>query len=83
VKMVKRKSKKAVQEENPEMEDKCNCKYILIKIALVAFLLFLLTVWPWLNRVLLGVPWWVYLIIWVVLCGLAIGMKNKCWCCKK
>jgi len=68
-------------EENYDRHGKCNCKYFLVKITAMAFILFLVTVWPVVGNWLLGVPWWVYLIITVVF-GAGACMKN-CWCCKK
>lgn len=82
--MAKRKvAKKADVKDSCEMNGNCSCRSGMIRIGAMAFILFLVTVWPAVGNWLVGVPWWVYLIIWVVFCGSAMGMKNKCWCCKK
>ncbi len=81
--MAKRKVQKKASEKSCETHG-CHCRNGMIRIGAMAFILFLVTVWPavgnWLIR---AVPWWVYMIIWIVFCGAAMGMKDKCWCCKK
>lgn len=75
--MVKKKIPKEIEKVN----EKGDCNWACVKLAAMAFILFLVTVWPAVGNWLLGVPWWVYLIIFVVL-GVA-GMKKAHWCCKK
>jgi len=79
----KRVAKKVASKDSCEINGNCNCSSVMIRISAMAFILFLVTVWAGLGRALLNVPWWVYLIIWVVFCGGSMAMKNKCWCCKK
>jgi hypothetical protein len=82
--MAKKTSvKKEGKGESCECNGNCFCRGASIRIGAMAFIMFLITVWAGLGRALLSVPWWVYLIIWVVFCGSAMGMRNKCWCCKK
>lgn len=81
--MAKRKvAKKTNVKDSCEVNDKCDCSKFMIRIGAMAFILFLVTVWPAVGNWLVGVPWWVYLIIWVVFCGGAMGMKNNCLCKK-
>ncbi len=80
--MAKRRvAKKVAEEENCDMNGHCYCKIFSLKIAVIAFTLFLITVWPWLNGVLLSLHWGWYLGIMIVF-GAGACMKN-CWCCKK
>jgi hypothetical protein len=83
--MAKRRVAKKVANKNDscEMHGHCHCRSGMIRIGAMAFILFLVTAWPWLARGLLSVPWWVYLIIWLVFCGSAMSMRKHCWCCKK
>jgi len=70
----KRSVKKVVVEEEGECglyENHC-CKVFLVKLASMAFILFLITVWPWLNRVLLSVHWGIYLGIALLLTACAM-----------
>ena len=71
---------KGKEKEPCTIDEKCRCDIALIKLASMAFILFLVTVWPAVGNWLVGVPWWVYLIITVVL-G-AIAMKRVYWCNK-
>ena len=83
--MAKRRvAKKMVEEDSCNMNGNCSCNWCVMKISAMAFILFLVTVWRYpVGNWLLGVPWWVYLIIMVVFGGAGMGMKNHCWCCKK
>lgn len=82
--MVKKKTdKETVKKSSGKVNKDCTCKYFFIKLSAMAFILFLVTVWPAVGNWLVGVPWWVYLIILVISCGLAAGVKDKCWCYKK
>jgi hypothetical protein len=82
--MAKRKvAKKADKGDSCEMNGHCHCGGCAMKISAMAFILFLVTVWPAVGNWLIGVPWWVYLIIMVVFGGAGCGMKGHCWCCKK
>ncbi|MCX6750590.1 MAG: hypothetical protein NTZ83_03980 [Candidatus Pacearchaeota archaeon] len=76
--MAKRRTIKKVADKE---SSGCHCKWGMLKIASMAFILLLATIFPAFGRWLIGVPWWVYLIIFVVFCG--IGMSRGCWCCKK
>ena len=79
--MAKRKKVGEVKEERYEKNDNCTCRWFSMKVAAMAFILFLVTVWPAVGNWLVGVPWWVYLIIFVVFGG--AGMGKNCWCKKK
>ena len=81
--MAKRKQVKKIVKGDSCDIDKCNCREVMIRLGAMALILFLITVWSGLGKALLSVPWWVYLIIWILFCGAAMGMKNKCFCCKK
>lgn len=70
--------KKETKEECCNMHGHHGCKVFLIKIASMAFILFLITVWPWLNKILLGIHWGVYL--GIVLFLMIVAMAR---CCKK
>ncbi|MEK6833597.1 MAG: hypothetical protein AABY32_06140 [Nanoarchaeota archaeon] len=73
----KRSVKKKVEEESCNMYENHGSKIFLIKIASMAFILFLLTVWPWLNGVLLGVHWGIYLGIVILLMIVAMTKYYK------
>jgi hypothetical protein len=77
--MAKRKTQRKVAKEESCEYCGCSCKWGMLKLASMAFILFLVTVWrrP-VGNWLIGVPWWVYLIILVVF-GVA-GMSRGCWC---
>jgi hypothetical protein len=80
--MVKRKQeKKGDNKESCDMNGHCTCKWFSLKVAVIAFTLFIVTVWPAVGNWLVGVPWWIYLIIFIVF-G-AVAMVKGCWCCKK
>jgi hypothetical protein len=76
----KRSAKKEVEEEKCcSMYGQHGCKVFLVKIASMAFLLFLLTVprlGAWLQKVLLGVHWGIYLAI--VLLLMIFAMTKYC-----
>lgn len=74
----KRSENKAVKGECCDMKAHNCCKVFLIKIASMAFLLFLMTVWTGLGRALLSVHWGVYLAIVIVLI-----IAHMSTCCKK
>jgi len=74
--MVKKKSvKKNSMAKKSPMGYKHRGNVCLVKIASMAFILFLIQVWPWLNRVLLGVHWGIYLGI-VILVMIFLGSKS-------
>lgn len=79
--MAKRKSLRKIvaedEKEIKEMRSYYHWSFISMKIAVAAFVLFLLAVWPWLNRGFLSVHWGIYL-------GIAIlaAIVPK-FCCKK
>mgnify|MGYP006957795128 CR=1 FL=1 len=63
--MAKKRSVKK-EKAGESCEGHCHCRWISMKLAIIAFLLFLLTIWPWLNRVLLGLHWGIYLGIIII-----------------
>ena len=80
--MAKKKlEKEADKKDVCEMNKDCACRFVSLKIAVISFTLFMVTVWPGLKNWLVNVPWWVYLIIFVAF-G-AYAMKKECWCHKK
>ena len=80
--MAKRKQENKTSKKHfYEMDMNCTCGWFSLKVAVIAFTLFIVTVWPAVGNWLVGVPWWVYLIIFVVF-G-AGAMKKTCWCYKK
>lgn len=81
--MVKRKQKKKVISKESCKTDPCNCNGLMVRIGAMAFILFIVTVWSAVGNWLLKVPWWVYLVIWALFCGAAMGTKDKCFCKKK
>lgn len=78
----KRSTKKVAKEEYCEMHEHnhCSCRMFSAKIATMAFLLFLITVWSGLEKALLSVHWGIYLGITVVFMIFHFG---KGCCCKK
>jgi hypothetical protein len=68
--MAKRKSlKKVIKEEEKEMDSMrmyYHWSFASMKIAVAAFVLFLLAVWPWLANGLLSVHWGIYLAIAII-----------------
>jgi hypothetical protein len=80
--MPKRKTERKAAKESCEYSG-CHCRNGMIRIGAMAFILLLMTIWGGARVFLLSVPWWVYLIIWILFCGAAMGMRNKCWCCCK
>ena len=80
--MVKKRGTKKVVEEEGEkccsMYGHHGCKVFLVKIASMAFLLFLMTVWGGLRTALLSVHWGIYL--GIVLLLIIVAMTR---CCKK
>lgn len=76
----RRKAHKAMNKEVCEANS-CRCYNVFAKLSSMAFILFLVLVWPTVGEALLSVHWGWYLGIFVVL-G-AAAMINKCWCWKK
>lgn len=74
----KRSEKKVVEKECCGMYEQHGCKIFLVKIAAMAFLLFLMTVWGGLRTALLSVHWGIYLGIVILL--MIVGAAR---CCKK
>lgn len=77
--MAKKRSVKNEVEEEEKccgMYKKHGCKVFLVKIASMAFLLFLMTVWGDLRVALLSVHWGIYLAI--VLLLMIFGMTKYC-----
>lgn len=81
--MAKRKQEKKSFNNESCNTNSCDCKGAMIRIGAMAFIMFIVTVWNSVGNWLLGIPWWIYLIIWILFCGAAMGMKDKCWCKKK
>lgn len=80
--MVKKKTKKKVVDvKSCGISDGFSCNIFCIKIAVIAFTLFILTVWPIVRVRLLNIHWGWYLGIMIVF-G-AIAMKRSCFCSKK
>lgn len=80
--MAKKKTKKKVVESKfCGVSDGCSCNIFCIKMAVIAFTLFILTVWPVVRIRLLNIHWGWYLGIMIVF-G-AIAMKRSCFCYKK
>ncbi len=81
--MVKRrrhaKKKMMNEEESCDMNHGCYCGMFFTKLAAMAFILFLVTVWPKFGSALLSVHWGWYLGAMIVFGG--IGMSRYC-CCK-
>jgi len=46
------------------------------KLSVIAFVLFLITVWPWLNMVVMSVQWFWYLVATVIFCALHWSMHG-------
>jgi hypothetical protein len=61
VKMAKKRSDKKAEEGGH-----CHCRHISMKLAIIAFMLFLMTVWPALGSALLSVHWGIYLAIMIL-----------------
>jgi hypothetical protein len=72
----KRSANKEVKEECCSMYGNHGCKIFLVKIAAMAFLLFLMTIWSSLSTALLSVHWGIYLGIVIVL--IIIAMTGCC-----
>lgn len=73
--MVKKRSvRSSVKKVDSKRSCKCSWNGFLTKIGSMAFILFLIKVWPWLNEVLLNVHWGIYLGI-VVLIMIILGTK--------
>ena len=47
------------------------------KLSVVAFVLFLITVWPWLNMVAMSVRWFWYLVAAIIFCVLHWSMHSR------
>ncbi len=76
LKNVKKKSSK-----KEFCDPKSHCSIGLIKLSSMAFILFLINVWPKVGAALLKVHWGWYLGIFVVLGFGALGVHTNC--CKK
>lgn len=76
--MAKKKSDKKV-ENGEHCEGHCHCCHMSMKLAVVAFVLFLLTVWGGLRVMLLNVHWGIYLALTILL----IILPMFCKCRKK
>jgi hypothetical protein len=63
--MAKKKSEKKM-EKGESCEEHCCCRWVSMKLAIIAFLLFLLTVWGGLRVMLLNVHWGIYLAITIL-----------------
>ena len=63
--MAKKRSEKKMK-EGEHCEGNCHCRWISMKLAIIAFVLFLLTVWGGLRVMLLNVHWGIYLAITIL-----------------
>jgi hypothetical protein len=61
--------------------NRCGCNIMTAKLAAMAFILFLITVWPWAMQLVHRIHWGWFLGATVVL-GI-LSMNKNCWCCKK
>lgn len=83
--MAKKRVKKKVSRKPMKSMDKScdmsnsNCSVAMVKLASMAFILFLVTVWSAVGNALLSVHWGWYLGATIIFAGLAMS-KN---CCKK
>ncbi len=84
-KSVKKVSKKPMAKSNMKMDSKMNsgmkCKscwhWFWAKLSVIAGVLFLITVWPWLNRVVMSVGWGWYLGAMILFCILHWSMHGR------
>jgi hypothetical protein len=76
LKMAKKRSDKKEKEGEHCEGHHCTCCHISMKIAIIACLLFLMTVWKGLGAALLKVHWGIYLAITILL--LILPMFCKC-----
>jgi len=72
--MAKKRSVRSSVKKESSVVCKHNWNIFLMKIGSMAFILFLIKVWPWLNDVLLGIHWGIYLGI-VILIMIVLGTK--------
>lgn len=86
--MVKKKSVKRKMPKKQAMDScmGCDCGYFghgygMVKLASMAFILFLITVWPWAMQLVHQVHWGWFLGASIIF-G-AIAMKRMCWYGKK
>jgi hypothetical protein len=63
--MAKKRSEKKM-EKGESCEEHCCCRWVSMKLAIIAFMLFLLTVWGGLRVMLLNVHWGIYLAITIL-----------------
>ena len=83
-KTVKKKTAKKVSDNKKEtcdMNGKCHCNLGCLKLSSMAFILFLVTVWPKVGNWLTGVHWGWYLGIFIVLGAGAVSTNKHCMCC--
>lgn len=59
----------------------CHCKIFLLKIAVIATVLFLMRIWPRLTISLLKVHWGWYL--GIIILTTILLLPKTCWCGKK
>lgn len=85
--MAKRKSvKKSMPKKSMNMDSNMSCNYGgyfgkgygCVKLASMAFILFLVTVWPAVGNWLTGVHWGWYLGIFVLFSAIAMAKMCKC-----
>ncbi len=82
-KTVKKKPMEKVSEkECCSSHSKCHCNIGCLKLSSMAFILFLVTVWPKVGNALLSLHWGWYLGIFVVLGMGAVGTHKYCMCKK-
>jgi hypothetical protein len=78
LKMAKKRVVKKVEKEE-HCEGHCTCCRVSMKVAIIACLLFLMTVWKGLGAALLRVHWGIYLAITILL----IILPMFCRCRRK
>lgn len=80
-KTTKKKTSKKVSKKEVCMNDKCHCNNLFLKLSSMAFIMFLVTVWPKVGTGLLKVHWGWYLGIFLFFGIATAGTKNNCFCC--
>ena len=74
--MAKKRAKKVTKKERYNVYQEHRGEFCLIKLTAIAFILFLMTVWPALGVSLLSVHWGIYLGLTVLL--MIVPMAKYC-----
>lgn len=88
-KSVKKKSMKKTEEKLSRKDScnnekcRCECNIGLVKFSSMAFILFLITVWPAAGESLMKVHWGWYLGLTIIFGIGAAKSMHHCWCKKK